>query len=203
MHQQNLTERQKQLLTLLVDKINNHGYMMGAHLDKNWLTHPTYESGGFMMQGTLDRIGRVEYHQSFHIDEENYDFLNPRRLGPDLYDHSMRFYWRELFGKGYGKNPAKCLLSSMTQDKAGRWHMPVDDGIWISLWHPNMQNPDTFPDQERVDGCWNFKDAPKYPHWRPVYHFTREEVIEALRIMCETFDWQFKDCGQTEPMIIY
>jgi len=190
------TDRQKSLLTLLTDKINRHGLMMGAHHNKNWINTPTYEhSSDFpRMQGTLDRIARVEYYQSFHVDEEKHcAFTNPCYLGSDLYNHSIRCYWKEPFGEGYGTDPSECLISSMTQDEKGRWHMPCDLGIWISVWHPNKQKF-----QEALYGCWDLHPA---PHWRPIYNYTKEEVIEALQIMCETFNWEFKDAGKTETLI--
>jgi hypothetical protein len=87
-----LTEKQKSLLTLLTDKIIWHGLMMGAHLNKNWINTPTYEHSPDTprMQGTLDRIARVEYYQSFHVDEEKHDLFNPCYLGRR---HQSRRCW--------------------------------------------------------------------------------------------------------------
>lgn len=171
--------------------------MMGAHHNSNWLTTPTYEHSpdSLRMQGTLDRIARVEYYQSFHVDDLKHDFMNhPCYLGPELYDHLIRCYWKELFGKGYGTDPPECLKSMMKLDAAGRYHMPCDEGIWISVWHPNKQES-----QEKVGGCWDLHPA---PHWRPTYNYVKEEVIEALQIMSETFNWEFRDAGKTETMIL-
>jgi len=34
----------------------------------------------------------------------------------------------------------------------------------------------------------------------PVRNYIRQDVIEALQIMCETFNWEFQDGGQTETI---
>jgi hypothetical protein len=208
--EQLLSDRQRGLLTLICDKINMHGYMIGAHRNRNWCTQQYYKSipESEQMQGTLDRIGKIEYSRCFHIDEskpieptlENI-FSSHERKGPEFYDHSIHCVWREPFGEGYGKEPSECLLSSMTQDKAGNWHMPCDLAFWVTLWHPSSQNGNECGEgQEAIGGCWLKRPAPR---WRPTYHYTDLEVIEALKIMCAEFDWEFEHTGDSGYMIMY
>lgn len=187
-------EKLRPLLTLITDKINRRGLMMGAQDNRNWATNTYYSDNATRrIQGVLDRIGKVIYHRCFHIAENDFS-MNPKRLGPDLYDHMIHCDWREPFGTGYGPNPPECLVSSMTKDKAGNWHMPCDLGIWISLWHPRSQ-----PRQEAVSGCWNMK---KSPWWRPQYDYTDVEVKESLQIMCEMFDWEYEEQSDSTYMLI-
>lgn len=193
-----LTNKMKGLLTLLTDKIMLHGYMCGAENNRNWLTQAYYDHNpaAEQIQGTLDRIGKAKYYKSPHVDEDKHEFFKPVYLGPDLYDHNIRFEWRELIGRGEADDEiAECLKGCYLQDKAGRWHPPCDTGMWIGLYHPNKQ-----PIQERVHGRWLRKGD--NPHWRPKYHYTRDEVIEALQIMCREFNWEFEDSGHTETMIL-
>lgn len=213
---QELTERQKGLLTLLSDKMNSHGYMMGAHRNSNWHTQAYYERtpGAEQMQGTLDRIGKIEYHRTFHTDyhkPKEGSWFGHERVGPEFYDHSIRCEWKEWFGKGWGPNPPESMLehtftaedgkeyhmpSSLTKDKAGNWHSPCDSGFWLCLYHPSKQNGDGCGEgQEAIGGCWLRRP---YPRWRPTYHYTDAEVIEALKIMCEAFGWEFEQKDDSE-----
>lgn len=190
-----LSERTKGLLTLLCDKITSHGYMMGAHRNRNWITQKYYDHAPDheRMQGTLDRIGKVTYHKSFLVDEKKHDLFKPCYLGPDLYKHNIRCHWREPFGEGWGSEPSDCLKSTMTQDSLGRWHMPCDLGIWITLWHPSEQSF-----QERIYDCWDLHPG---PDWRPRYHYTDVEVKEALQIMASTFNWAYEEGSNMETII--
>lgn len=187
------TEELRPLLTLIVDNINLHGHMMGASRNKNWHTNERYdfsalgyESKNYKMQGTLDRITKVEYHKCHHTDGKKGDW-NPPILGEDIFDHQIRFEWKELFGMGTpDAELADCLKDGCyLQDSVGNWHPPCDTGIWIVLWHPRSQKL-----QERVSGYWN-KHEP--PHWRPEYHYTEKEVEDALKIMCHEFDWKYEN----------
>ena len=176
-----LSEREKSLLTLLCDKINNYGYMIGAHRNSNWHTNTFYNNSKIQrMQGTIDRIGKVTYHKSPHVTHNTFI----RETGLDFYDHNIRCHWREFFGMG-DPNPSDILKSCMEQDKTGNWHFPCDEGIWISLWHPNQQSL-----QEKIGGHWNNKEHG--PDWRPRYDYKDFEVINALKIMAEEFDWEFE-----------
>lgn len=180
----------KALLTLITDKIINHGLMIGAHRNENWLTNYCYDDSNVKkMQGTLDRIGKVVYFKSPHVDEKNWTWENSCYLGDDLYDHSIRCYWRELFGHGDDERITDCQL----QDKVGKWHMKCDEGIWITLWHPTKQEF-----QEKIYDCWDLKDQ---PHWRPIYNYTKDEVVDALKIIAKTFNWKFEDGGETSTII--
>lgn len=200
----------KGLLTLICDKTEKYGYMCGAHHNSEWCAQQYYKHSpeSEQMQGVFDRIGKVEYWRSYHIDEtkpvsptlENC-FSSHERLGPEFFDHTIHYVWREPKGKGYGPNPPECLLSSMTQDKKGNWHMPCDLAFYVTLWHPRSQNGDECGEgQEAIGGCWLKRP---YPRWRPTYHYTPEEVIEALQIMCEAFDWEFEDKGESQHYIMY
>lgn len=190
-----LTERQKGLLTLLCDKIVDHGQMMGAHRSRNWHTKHYYDHAPEVerMQGTLDRIEKVTYHKSFLVDDKKHDMFKPCYLGPDLYKHNVRCHWKEPFGMG-DPNPSDILKSMMTQDKVGNWHMPCDLGIWITLWHPSEQ---AF--QERIHDCWDLKGGG--PDWRPRYNYTDVEVKEALQIMAQTFGWGYEEGTNMETII--
>jgi hypothetical protein len=197
----------KGLLTLICDKTNSHGYMKGAHHNENWVTQSHYDSGGERMQGTLDRIGKVEYWRTFHINEKvpkkgGGFTIGHERLGPSFFDHSLHFVWREPFGKGWGPNPPEIMLDSLIKDKVGNYHSPCDLAFNVTLWHPWSQNGlECGEGQEAIGGCWLM--ARPYPRWRPTYHYTSEEVIEALKIMCKTFNWEFEDKGEGEYMIMY
>ena len=80
--------------------------------------------------------------------------------------------------------------------------MPCDLAFHVSLYHPNSQNGYGVGEgQEAIGGCWLMKRP--YPRWRPTYHYTDIEVIEALQIMCKTFDWEFADNGESQYMIFY
>lgn len=185
-------EKHRPLLTLLTDKINEWGYMMGAHRNRNWRNNTTYDTPYLdtpveRVQGTFDRIGSVEYHRSFHT-KDSRDWFNPTYMGEDLYDHHIRLVWKELFGPGQADTP-DILKNSMKQDSAGNWHYPCDEAMIISLWHPSQQSF-----QEKVHGCWLKHPS---PHWRPIYNYTREDVVAALKIMCKEFDWEFKDTSRS------
>jgi hypothetical protein len=226
MGNERLSKRQKGLLTLICDKMNMRGYSMGAHYNSNWCTQQYYENvpGQERLQGTLDRIGKIEYSRCFHIHRDQFEedpkglfgWLRHKRLGPELYDHSIHCVWREPFGKGWGPNPPESMMekemtdvngkpyimpSCLTKDKAGNWHMPCDLAFWVTLWHPHSQNGDKCGEgQEAIVGCWRIHPA---PHWRPTYHYTDVEVIEALQVMCRTFDWEFERKSDSEYMIMH
>jgi len=188
-----LKKRQQVIITHITDQINRWGLSCGAHRNRNWTTQSFYDGypevplqdGVFVgdrMQGTLDRIKAIRYHQCFHTAiGAPFDFNLPI-LGRDLYDHSIHVVWKEPIGKGYGPNPPECLKSSMTVDGAGNWHMPCDLGMSVQLWHPTKQKF-----QEGLFGSWN-KDV---HGWTPKYHYQKDEVVEALQIICSTLDYEF------------
>lgn len=187
------TEELRPLLSLIVDKINLHGYMMGAHKNRNWHTNSCYEfppemnykSTTLKMQGTLDRIGKIEYHICHHTDGKKGDW-NPPILGEDIFDHLIRCEWKELFGMGQTEEEVSDILkSTMLKDTVGNYHFPCDQSMTVMLYHPSSQ---AF--QEKVAGYWdNLSDC---PWWRPEYHYTEDEVDAALQIMCKTFNWEYE-----------
>lgn len=207
-------------MTLICDKMNNHGYMAGAHHNSEWVTQAYYKSipEAEQMQGTLDRIGKIEYHRCFHIDHNKPAtptldnlFRTHERKGESFYDHSIHCVWREPKGKGWGPNPPECMMertvkcndgkeflvpSCLTKDKAGNWHSPCDLAFWVKLYHPDSQKEGL----DAIGGCWL-----KHPHpqWRPIYNYTDAEVVQALQIMCAQFDWEFEHKSDSEYMIIH
>lgn len=187
------TEELRPLLTLIVEKINMWGYLMGAHRNKNWHTNKHYDhapkSNTYRMQGTLDRIAKVEYHIVHHTDNTQIiphaEICNRPILGPDIYDHSITLHWKELFGMGTPDDElAESLKTIYLQDSVGSWHAPCDQTLSIFLYHPSKQKTN-----ERVMGCW---DKLPGPRWRPEYNYTEKEVEEALKIMCKEFDWEYE-----------
>lgn len=182
-----LTERQRVLLTLLVDHINYSGESMGAGNDNNWRNNPTYS-----MQGVLDRIGKVIYARSMHPDPTSRSMFPPD-LGDEFYDHQIRCEWRELFGPGREGN--KWDTDPKLQDSAGKWHSPCDTGMWVTLYHPSKQ-----PTHEIVCGYWNGR---KKIHWRPMYEFSDVEVVEALQIMSHEFNWKFERDSDSRSMFMF
>jgi hypothetical protein len=186
-----LTKRQKEILTHLHEKIVHSGMVAGAHRNCNWHTNENYENSDVQrMKGVLDRIGKVTYHKSPHVHwEKGQRGMNTNYIGGDFYDHCILCHWRELIGMGSEK--PVCSVGGEfqieKQDVKGRWHFPCDEGMWVRLWHPKNQ-----PLQERVHECWELIDG---PHWRPTYKYSDEEVIDALRIMSETFNWEFEVGG--------
>lgn len=196
METRELTERQRGLLTLLTDRIIRDGMSMDVHHNENWLTNATYiDSDIQRFQGVLDRIGKIEYHKAPMVDDEKHDYFNPCYLGDEFYGHTIRVSWLELYGKG-DEEIAECLRGMYLQDKAGRWHAPCDTGMWVSLYHPTEQRR-----FDNVSDCWNMTNDDR-PYWRPVYNYTDVEVIEALKIMCETFGWEFEVGEDMTTMIL-
>ncbi len=191
-----LTDRQRGLLTLITDKVVQTGTSMGANSNRNWHTQKYYKDylgeQSAKMQGVLDRIGKVIYHRCFHTVDAR--FSTPldqvKYIGEDVYDHSMRFEWCELIGKGTPDSEMSEIGKMCNlQDAVGNWHYPCDTGMWITLWHPSSQSF-----QETVCGAWLIKGR---PYWRPRYHYTDIEVKEALKIMCEAFNWEFAETGDS------
>ncbi len=62
--------------------------------------------------------------------------------------------------------------------------MPCDLWFWITLWHPSSQDF-----QEGLAEYWDHK---KRVNWRPKYHYTEEDVEAALKIMVDTFGWEYE-----------
>jgi hypothetical protein len=158
-----LNNRQKEILTLITNKIEREGLRLGAHLSKNWLTNDTY------IQSIFERINKVIYIQCFDTDSDI------------IYNYLISFNWKELIGPG-----SEEYYSYKIQDKKGKWHSPCDRGFYIWLWHPSRQS------LHEAIITWVIRPS---PYWMPEYNYEREEVIEALKIMAKTFNWEFKDIG--------
>ncbi len=181
---QEQTERLKPILTLITDKVIKHGRMMDAHRANMW--HSTKDKEDYKMTGIFERIAKVSYHKCFHTKYEKKCSFDPPILGEDLYDHTMRFFWKEPFGHGHAPETdfAKVCKDSMTQGPSGNWYMPCDLWFWITLWHPSQQDF-----QEGLAEYWNYKER---VNWRPKYHYTEEDVEAALKIMVDTFGWEYE-----------
>src|SRR4051812_19076800 len=104
-----LTEKQRTIMTMIIDRLTTYGYLINMTESDRWCTNVKYtHSDGWRNQGPLDRIGKLRYTKSRHIDEEKHNFMNPCYLGEDLYDHAIWFDWKEPIGKGWGPNPPEC-----------------------------------------------------------------------------------------------
>ncbi len=202
-----LTDRQRGLLTLLLEKMNWHGEMMGATENRNWVSQVYYEHSpeSEHPQGTLDRIGKVTYSRCFHADESPTSIFPREHLDTDPFDHSIRLEWRELFGKGWGPNPPESMLKPhclLLQDKVGNWHSQKDLGFCVHLWHPSSQVGGIGGGSECVHGKWLRPRGKLAPHWRPVYDYTSDEVKGALKIMAGEFGWEYGEAGDGGWMIL-
>lgn len=68
------------------------------------------------------------------------------------------------------------------------WKEPMlnsnDEMIKAILYHPQYQST-----YEKVCGI----ELVPRPYWRPLYNYKKDEIVEALKVMCEQFELEFKD----------
>lgn len=169
-----LTNREKGLLTLLVEKINYVGLELGAHLNENWTTNITLD-GELQEQGVLDRIGKVEYTRYPSITKNNQD------------SHSINFIWKEPFGQGLDCVPNDQYASMYVQNSLGKYHHIKYTELMIKLYSQEQQS---------VFEC--VRNKKRVCNWRPTYDYDGVEISSALKLMAKTFDWQFTETAPKE-----
>ena len=177
-----IADKYKPIAELILDKIIKHCYMVRALNNERW--HSTsgkeFES---KMVSVLDRIKKVSYHKAMHdVGPSRKREMHPPLKGPEFYDHSMHFDWKEPIGKGTPDAEIGCLRDCYHQGPNGNWYAPCDYGFYVSLYHPDSQIG---------------QEAYYFGHkshivYRPTYHFISEDVDATLRTLCEIFGWEYE-----------
>lgn len=108
--------RTNEIITLTVDKIEKHCFLVGAGYNSKWR-----ETGeGHVWD--CNRIGKLIYSKMSHSE--------------DSFDHSISVRWKKPIGIGK-TNPG--ILKDIMIEHEGAYYYPCAFGFYVYLWHPNRQ----------------------------------------------------------------
>jgi hypothetical protein len=183
-----MTKRQKIVTTLITDKILQAAFFKGAHHCHNWTWD---ENTNVYETNIFSRMSKICYSQCFHTKSSRHVFNQKQKLLPNMkikptvFNHIIYCAWKEPFGQGTELKDKSTDPMDFKYEKTGKWHKIWDLGLEIILWHPSQQ-----PRTEALMGS-NSQIC------RPIYDFSKEEVIKSLQFMCEVFKLKFEEGENT------